>query len=141
MKNVSKQSRKEFLRKIALGSAGWIILGGLKGCESAESEILLGKIDDLINEGSLTGEFNGDLILAVQDEKGGIIVFSLVCSHKRCTVEWKPEYGEFHCPCHEGKYDAQGMVINGPPPGPLRRFGYKIRGEELWVLNSMKLQD
>ncbi len=136
MKDGVKHSRKEFLRKMALGSAGLVMMGSLEGCEPAEPEMLLGKVDDLDEKGSLTGEFNGDLVMAMKDQAGEITIFSLVCRHKRCTVEWKPDPKEFHCPCHEGKYDARGRVLSGPPPGPLRRFKYKIEGEGLWVLNQ-----
>lgn len=136
MEDGKKQSRKEFLRKVALGSAGLVVLGSLGSCEPPEPEMLLGKLADLDSKGSITGEFNGDLVMAMKDQRGEIVIFSLVCRHKRCTVEWKPEPKEFHCPCHEGKYNAKGMVIAGPPPGPLKRFKYKIEGEDLWVLND-----
>ena len=130
------QTRKEFVKKVALGCAGLVVLGGLSGCDPGEPEMRMGKLADLESKGSLTVEFNGDLIMAMKDPQGEITIFSLVCRHKRCTVEWQDELREFHCPCHEGKYNARGKVISGPPPGPLRRFKPEVRGEDLWVLNS-----
>ena len=64
------------------------------------------------------------------------VAFSLTCSHKRCTVAWQPAAQEFACPCHEGRYDAVGNVIDGPPPAPLRRFRHEIRNGEVWLLNE-----
>ncbi len=53
---------------------------------------------------------------------GKFIAFSLVCTHLGCIVEWNPEKREFYCPCHQGRFDAEGKVISGPPPRPLDRF-------------------
>lgn len=136
MSEKTSQSRRDFLKKAALASAGLVIAASLPGCEPPEAEKLLGSIQDFEEKGSLSGEFNGNSLLVMQNAKGEIEVFSLTCSHKKCTVEWKSEEKEFHCPCHEGKYDAQGFVIDGPPPGPLRKYKHEIRNGELWVLNE-----
>lgn len=136
MEEGKKQSRKDFIKKVVIGSAALVLASSLESCEPAEPEMLLGKVNSLDNKGSLTGEFNGDLVMAMKNPNGDIIIYSLVCRHKRCTVEWVTEAKEFHCPCHEGKYDAAGKVISGPPPGPLKRFKHKIVGEDLWVLNQ-----
>ena len=136
MEGDQKQTRKEFIRKALIGSASLAMLGSLSACEPAEPEMLMGKVKDLAAKGTITKEFNGDLVMAFTRPDEKIIIFSLVCRHKRCTVEWKDEVNEFHCPCHEGKYNAIGKVISGPPPGPLRKFKSEIRGEDFWVLNE-----
>ena len=50
-----------------------------------------------------------------------------VCTHLGCAVAW--QQSEFVCPCHGGKYDAQGSVTGGPPPQPLARCEVKIENE------------
>ena len=52
----------------------------------------------------------------------------LRCTHMGCVVRWKPEERIYVCPCHDGRYDADGNVISGPPPGPLHRVTASIRG-------------
>jgi len=136
MKAGDKQDRKTFIKKAALGTAGFFLLNSLESCTPADPEMLLGKTSALEGGGTLTADFNGDRVMAMRNRKGNIVIFSLVCRHKRCTVEWKPNVAEFHCPCHEGKYNAEGNVLSGPPPGPMVRFKHEERGEDLWILNE-----
>lgn len=136
MEKPPSQSRRDFLKKAAFATAGLALASTLPGCEPPMPEMLFGKVADLDAQGSLEAEFNGNLVLALRDQSGAIALFSLVCSHKRCTVAYQPELQEFHCPCHEGKYNREGYVISGPPPGPLRRYQHEIRGEELWIINK-----
>lgn len=53
---------------------------------------------------------------------GDVRAFSVVCTHLGCNVKWQPARGEFLCPCHAGRFDANGVNIAGPPPAPLKRF-------------------
>ena len=55
-------------------------------------------------------------------ENGELQAFSAVCTHLGCLVKWVPARREFFCPCHAGRFDANGVVIAGPPPAPLKRF-------------------
>ena len=55
-----------------------------------------------------------------------VIAISATCSHLGCIVTWDDEQKIFKCPCHDGRYDAEGRVISGPPPKPLRRHNTKI---------------
>lgn len=136
MEEKSVQSRRQFLKQLTLASAGAVLASALPGCTPPEPEKMIGSVAEFEEKGSLGGDFNGNSILAQLNSKGEIVIFSLTCSHKRCTVEWQEEEKEFHCPCHEGKYDRAGYVIDGPPPSPLRKYKHEIRGEELWVINE-----
>lgn len=48
------------------------------------------------------------------------------CTHKGCVVAWSAGTRQFHCPCHGGKFDAQGRPIAGPPPSPLPSLPVKV---------------
>ncbi len=61
------------------------------------------------------------------------IAFLGTCSHLGCTVAWKKKKSTFECPCHGGKYNAKGEVIDGPPPRPLTRLKTKIKGEDFFI--------
>lgn len=135
--NASDPSRRDFLRKIAGGTAAVTFLGAIGACSEDLPEMLVGEVQAMRANGWLTPKFNGNRIMATERD-GQIVVFSLVCRHKACTVKWKDEQDRFECPCHEGMYNKEGEVISGPPPGNLRRYKYEIRGEELWVLNEFE---
>jgi Rieske Fe-S protein len=63
-------------------------------------------------------------IKRVKDDE--VIAISAGCTHLGCIVTWDEDQKIFKCPCHDGRYDAEGRVIAGPPPKPLRRHKTKI---------------
>lgn len=68
------------------------------------------------------------------DAEGNPEVFSAACTHLGCSVNWEGESSEFVCPCHGGRYAADGRVVAGPPPEPLQRLEARMdENEELVV--------
>ncbi|MFQ5666979.1 MAG: ubiquinol-cytochrome c reductase iron-sulfur subunit [Candidatus Binatia bacterium] len=63
----------------------------------------------------VTFDNNHRLFVVREDEAFHVI--SGVCTHLGCTVQWRG--GEFDCPCHGSRFDAQGKVLGGPAPRPL----------------------
>lgn len=57
----------------------------------------------------------------VRELAGQIEVVSGVCTHLGCHVLLEPD-GTFHCPCHDGKFDAHARYASGPPPRDLDRL-------------------
>ncbi len=55
-----------------------------------------------------------------------VIAVSAGCTHLGCIVTWDEESKIFKCPCHDGRFDAEGKVISGPPPRPLERHKTKV---------------
>lgn len=67
-----------------------------------------------------------------QDGKDPVI-FSDVCTHLSCRVNWDEESQEFYCPCHAAFFDKHGGVVSGPPPRPLDQYEFKIDGDQLFI--------
>ncbi|MFP6583061.1 MAG: ubiquinol-cytochrome c reductase iron-sulfur subunit [Candidatus Hydrogenedentota bacterium] len=67
------------------------------------------------------------------DADGNPEVFSATCTHLGCSVNWHDEAGEFECPCHGGRYAADGTMIAGPPPASLPRIDARVENEELVI--------
>jgi len=59
---------------------------------------------------------------------------SNICTHLGCRVRWIPESEQFFCPCHNGVFDSQGLVISGPPPRPLDRYETRVENDQLFIL-------
>lgn len=55
-----------------------------------------------------------------------VTAFSATCTHLGCQVRWDAEAKKFICPCHGGVYDANGQVLEGPPPRPLDRIETRL---------------
>jgi Rieske Fe-S protein len=65
-----------------------------------------------------------------------VVAFSQKCTHLGCVVFYESDENRWHCPCHEGNFDARtGAVISGPPPRPLGRIDLEIRNDNtVWAL-------
>lgn len=129
----SSLSRRRFLEQGLAAGAGMAALPACGWLEEAEMRVC--SLAELEERGAVSVKFNGRKILA-RRLGGELVVFSLICRHKKCTVAWKAEAAEFHCPCHEGVYDQTGEPLDGPPEAPLRRYRHELRGQDLWVLNQ-----
>ncbi len=69
----------------------------------------------------------------VRTEGGRTVAVSARCPHAGCAVNWVPDQSQFLCPCHQGKFDASGTNIAGPPPRPLERLAATKVGDEVYV--------
>ncbi|MEO1449408.1 MAG: Rieske 2Fe-2S domain-containing protein [Bacteroidota bacterium] len=129
-------SRRRFMRQSATVGLVWLAGNSLAGCGIFDDpEMRVCRLDELEAQRSMTSRFNGKKIFLTYLEEE-LVIFSLICRHKKCTVKYVPDEEIFACPCHEGMYDKEGEVIDGPPPAPLHRFQYEIRDGEIWVLNK-----
>ncbi len=61
------------------------------------------------------------------------VVFSPVCTHLGCQVEWDTKDQKFRCPCHGGQYNMVGQVVGGPPPRPLERIPAEVRDNKVFI--------
>lgn len=78
-------------------------------------------------------QFGGHPSVVLQNSPGKFIALSAVCTHLGCIVEWRPRENIFFCPCHAGKYSANGKVLGGPPPKPLPSYPVKVEKDRLII--------
>ena len=62
-----------------------------------------------------------------------VIAISAGCTHLGCIVTWDEDQNIFKCPCHDGRYDADGNVLSGPPPAPLRRHPARVEDGKFFL--------
>lgn len=75
--------------------------------------------------------WDGEPVELLRSADGKARALLLSCTHFGCPVEWREADGRYQCPCHDGRYDADGRVLQGPPPRPLRKIPVRIEGDEL----------
>lgn len=78
-------------------------------------------------------DFRGRPAVVLQPQAGRFEAFSAVCTHLGCIVQWQADKGEFLCPCHAGRFSAQGEVLSGPPPKPLETLPVATEGDQIIV--------
>lgn len=63
---------------------------------------------------------NGKLVAICRDSSGTIHRLSPYCTHAGCVVHWNQAEETWDCPCHGGRYAADGQRIYGPPTAGLQ---------------------
>lgn len=149
MANPPHMSRREFVQIVvgALGSImgaviglpaiGYLISPALE-TQTSEVWISLGKLESYplnvptlfnftrtkVNGWEKTVNSYGVYVVRKSDQQ--VQVFSNVCTHLSCRVTWREDSQEYVCPCHDGRFNPQGVVTAGPPPKPLVTYETKI---------------
>jgi len=64
------------------------------------------------------------------------VAFDARCTHMGCPVG--PEAGTegLFCPCHAGRFDADGVPFSGPPESPLAKLSVREAGDMLVIEQS-----
>jgi Rieske Fe-S protein len=126
-------SRKQFCFGAAVGLAGAPLL--LTSCGENLPEIERGK--PIVEESKLKPNSaftfadaeTGEARVLVRLSDGEFALHSAECTHRGCTVEYKPEEGHLKCPCHGSTYDPQsGALFGGPAKKPLAEFAVRVEG-------------
>ena len=147
----NQTSRRGFLNKlwvmlgiVALGELLWMAFSFIRPKKGPLSEnpattiMSAGSIESF-SAGSVTAFQRGPFYL-VRLEDEGYLALSCKCTHLGCTVPWREDEGQFHCPCHSSLFSRQGEVIGGPAPRPLDLFPVSLRDGDLVVDTSRPIE-
>lgn len=137
-------TRREFARYLVLGSgamaagnlglAAWTQLRSI----TSDKEQAIVAADAVEVGGTHLFRYPGDadpaVLLRVGEED--FVAFSQKCTHLGCVVYFEAEEDRWHCPCHEGNFEARtGAVISGPPTRPLGRIEVEVRDDGMvWAV-------
>jgi cytochrome b6-f complex iron-sulfur subunit len=76
-----------------------------------------------------TAAFDGFVV----NDNGEIRALSSVCTHMGCTLQYRPEWQDLRCPCHDASFDLAGRLANGrrawreaPYPGDARAYPIEL---------------
>jgi|UniRef100_A0A7C2SPB0 cytochrome b6-f complex iron-sulfur subunit len=145
---MAESNRREFLVNLILGLSvipgfAWAARHVLQYLVPPKSqrttEVLLTRLSDLpVGSGrEFKGVLGNDLI-AARLPSGDVRVFSSICTHLGCHIQWDQVAGNFLCPCHMGRFDTEGKVLAGPPPTPLPSFAVRVSGNDVYVTVPVK---
>jgi cytochrome b6-f complex iron-sulfur subunit len=136
---MEEPTRRDFLNRALAAWAATAAAGGAAAAgislwprEEPPSTTRVAKSD--MKDGRATGSLRGTPFVLVASASGATAL-SLVCTHARCIVRWEDAEKRFLCPCHKGSFDAEGRVLSGPPPSPLRRLEVRDAGD-VWEVTG-----
>jgi len=116
------------------GLAGWPVWRYLlPGEKSGDQEKVPVAKSDIQPGQAYFFNFRGQPAVVLQLTPGKFAAFSAVCTHLGCIVKWLTETGEFQCPCHGGRFGADGQVLSGPPPKPLEPLPVTVASDQVLV--------
>jgi cytochrome b6-f complex iron-sulfur subunit len=144
-------NRREFIEKACLGSLGTIVgmsvLSALdipsiqafaKPSPSGGKDIPLRLEDtpELKEVGGayhLTVEDPDKELLIVRLEEEKFIAVDIKCTHKGCDVKYDDKSTMFVCPCHDSKFDLNGVPKSGPAKKPLGVYKTSFKDGEVTI--------
>jgi cytochrome b6-f complex iron-sulfur subunit len=140
------QSKPALSRRGFLGWAAGIALVGLFGQAGAAlfqfftprvepgsfgGKVVAGQVDEF-QPGTVSLVSQGRFFISCLED-GGLLALWQRCTHLGCTVPWREDEGQFHCPCHSSLFNPMGEVTGGPAPRPLDLFPIEIVHEQVIV--------
>lgn len=139
-------TRREFTRYLVLGAgamaAGNVGLAAwaqLRSINAGEPRPIVALDDVAVGETHLFRyPADNDPAILLRVDEQTVVAFSQKCTHLGCVVYYETDADRWHCPCHEGNFEATtGEVISGPPTRPLGRIDVEVRGDgRVWALGA-----
>lgn len=84
---------------------------------------------------ALVAGLAGDPTYLIVEENSRLNPMGIVnnCTHLGCTFPWNSVDQQFQCPCHGSRYSADGSVLRGPAPLPLKLVHVAVRNNQIWI--------
>jgi Rieske Fe-S protein len=101
--------------------------------EAIENNVVAAKVGELPPNSGKVFKFGRRPGLLINTPAGELRAYDGICTHLNCTIQYRSDFGQIWCACHNGFYDISGKNIAGPPPRPLDRFVVQVRGDEIIV--------
>lgn len=97
------------------------------------SSVNIGKVNEMSKDSGKIIKFGSDPVIVIRLTDGNYRAFSASCTHLDCIVQYRKDYGQIYCACHNGRYDLHGRNVSGPPPAPLSKYEIAIKNDEVTV--------
>jgi cytochrome b6-f complex iron-sulfur subunit len=83
-------------------------------------------------------KFGRKPVILIRTETGEFRAFSATCTHLECIVQYRTDFKQIWCACHNGLYDLRGRNVSGPPPRPLEEYAVRVVADEIHVAKQVE---
>jgi Rieske Fe-S protein len=140
-------TRRDTLRFLVAGSGALFLatsalaaVGSLRPAVG-EQEVAVARLDELAEDEwrvfNYPDQYAQGILVNLPGK--GLVAYSDVCTHLSCAVLYQPGDRKFHCPCHEGFFDAYtGDVLAGPPTRPLPLIELRTRDGIVYAVREVE---
>jgi Rieske Fe-S protein len=104
-----------------------------KSEEVKVSSVKIGNENDMEKDSGKIVKFGNKPVIVIRIASGDYKAFSANCTHLDCIVQYRKDFGQIYCACHNGRYDLNGKNVSGPPPAPLQKYNVSLKGEEVII--------
>ena len=140
----ARQSRRGFINWLLGTSLAGLVLSVLYpvtrylippavGESTAATVTLAIRPEDVPPNSGQIFKFGSKPGILVRTPSGELRAFSAACPHLGCIVQYRDDLSRVWCACHNGHFDLNGRVVQGPPPGPLETFVVNERDDQIVV--------
>lgn len=125
---------------LVLATAALAIVGQIRQSTSGQPVAIAG-IDELaVNQSKIftyPDEYAQGILVNLPNK--GLVAYSDVCTHLSCAVLYQADTQKFHCPCHEGYFDAYtGNALAGPPIRPLPLIELMVQDGVVYAVRQVE---
>ncbi|QLE58158.1 ubiquinol-cytochrome c reductase iron-sulfur subunit [Nostoc sp. TCL26-01] len=131
--------RRDFVNWVGLGWIASSLPVAIAACSpqktTSQDWQSVGNVAELDKNGQLLAENSpvGAVLVVGTSKAANLVAVNPTCTHKGCTVAWKPQAQKFVCPCHGAEYGIDGKVQKDPATKPLTNYAVKIEGSSVLV--------
>lgn len=132
---MTQLNRREFVTAVAcaaclcgMGSSAELLADDspTSAPATAPSTLDVGAKSDYAADGVTSTWMKLPTRIAVVRHEGKIYASTTICTHRRGTIQWKPDQNCYVCPNHGAQFDVDGNVIKGPARRPLIRYAISV---------------
>jgi Rieske Fe-S protein len=113
------------------GKTGWSAVGKMNEFSNL-SEPIQKTIEVTLRDGWREVD-SAQSVYVTKGADGQLTVLSAICPHLGCSVAWHQAQDEFICPCHGGRFTADGKHVFGPPPRGMDPLPHEVVDGQLRV--------